>query len=40
MIDCAPDNKLMTPEEIHKKIWEIVKKEVTVGEKKEKEKKG
>lgn len=28
MVECAPDGKLMLPEEVHEKIWEVVKNQL------------
>lgn len=28
LVECAPDGKLLTPEQVHEKIWEIVKRQL------------
>ncbi len=28
MVECAPNNKLLTPEVVHEQVWEIVKKQL------------
>lgn len=39
VIECAPNGKLLTPEEIHKKIWDIVQKSDGMAEDANKKKK-